>query len=554
MLPQRGLSASRWLSRSPLPPRFRPGSGVEGGGAIDPGTRGPSPGGPGRRSCGERTTRRPPPEIRRAPAAIAAPRRCQPHRPLARGRPAAGQGIDQHLEQGLEALRGPRRPGPGMPGSRRPGRKSAAEFLALAKQRRRRQSRRTMPWPGSALREVLERQPDQPEARRLLGYVPHDGGWARPFAVASSSKGSSTIRSSAGSPPTGCLTSMRGELPAPGVRVPGEGPAGSPPTRPTGCARTGRTPGRSPPSTSRSRPTSRSPRPSSSRGRLEAFYDLFFALHGRRGRRDAARWPGGSAPRHSTAEASYRPHQVYYFATKEEYVEHLRSLGRRGHRPEPGLLQPAPARQGQPRPGLLLPRPRRPAPRHGDALPRGLAPAPLRDGRTQRLHAETRAITGSSRGWGPTSRPSRPRPTARSRSAAWSASGSRRPSGRSRPAGSCPSSQFVRLDQNGFNRADRIHVNYQQAMAPDRLPDAGTTTRPTATPSSTTCATRTEAGSSSAPAGRWKTGSASRSKALEAQFREFLRPSARERQGISDEGGARAGQCSVLPARSYALA
>ncbi len=33
------------------------------------------------------------------------------------------------------------------------------------------------------LRAVLEREPDHKEARRLLGYVSHDGGWATPFAV-----------------------------------------------------------------------------------------------------------------------------------------------------------------------------------------------------------------------------------------------------------------------------------------------------------------------------------------------------------------------------------
>ena len=33
------------------------------------------------------------------------------------------------------------------------------------------------------LRDVLEREPDHKEARRLLGHVPHDGGWATPFAV-----------------------------------------------------------------------------------------------------------------------------------------------------------------------------------------------------------------------------------------------------------------------------------------------------------------------------------------------------------------------------------
>jgi hypothetical protein len=33
------------------------------------------------------------------------------------------------------------------------------------------------------LRAVLDRQPDHKEARRLLGYVPHAGGWATPYAA-----------------------------------------------------------------------------------------------------------------------------------------------------------------------------------------------------------------------------------------------------------------------------------------------------------------------------------------------------------------------------------
>ena len=33
------------------------------------------------------------------------------------------------------------------------------------------------------LRAVIERDPDHKEARRLLGFVPHGGGWATPFAV-----------------------------------------------------------------------------------------------------------------------------------------------------------------------------------------------------------------------------------------------------------------------------------------------------------------------------------------------------------------------------------
>ena len=40
------------------------------------------------------------------------------------------------------------------------------------------------------LRDVVERQPDHAEARRLLGYVPHQGGWATPFAVRMLAEGS----------------------------------------------------------------------------------------------------------------------------------------------------------------------------------------------------------------------------------------------------------------------------------------------------------------------------------------------------------------------------
>ncbi|WP_435021918.1 DUF1570 domain-containing protein [Tundrisphaera sp. TA3] len=36
----------------------------------------------------------------------------------------------------------------------------------------------------SCLRAALERKPDHPEARRLLGFVSHEGGWATPHALA----------------------------------------------------------------------------------------------------------------------------------------------------------------------------------------------------------------------------------------------------------------------------------------------------------------------------------------------------------------------------------
>ena len=185
-------------------------------------------------------------------------------------------------------------------------------------------------------------------------------------------------------------------MPASGPRPASAAPrksSGFPPTRPTGSARTGRIPGGSPPSTSRSRPTSRSPRPSSS------------AAGSRRSTTSSSRswptswasrsrWPGGSARRHSPRMPPTGRIRSTTSPTKDGVRRAPAELGRRGHRPEPGLLQPAPARQGQPRPGLFLPRPRRPAPRHGDPLPRGLPPAPLRDGRAQRLHPECRQLLG----------------------------------------------------------------------------------------------------------------------------------------------------------------
>ena len=176
-------------------------------------------------------------------------------------------------------------------------------------------------------------------------------------------------------------------------------------------------------------------------------------------------WPGGSAHPSLTAEAAYRPHQVYYFATKEEYVEHLRASVGVGHRPEPGLLQPAPGRPGQPRP--------RPT---SSATPAASSPSRRRSTTRSRTSSSsrrpdptptrrTRATTGSSRGWdllrdrlAPARRLARGRRPRRRADRGGT-------SGRSRTAGSCPCEPFVRLDQNGFNRADRIYVHYQQAMA-----------------------------------------------------------------------------------------
>jgi hypothetical protein len=60
--------------------------------------------------------------------------------------------------------------------------RSASEFFDLAK----RAAGAEPPHyalASACLRDVLDRQPDHREARRLLGYAPHEGGWARPYAI-----------------------------------------------------------------------------------------------------------------------------------------------------------------------------------------------------------------------------------------------------------------------------------------------------------------------------------------------------------------------------------
>src|SRR5438477_247057 len=94
-----------------------------------------------------------------------------------------------------------------------------SDFLALA----RRAAAAKPPqyaMAGSTLRAVLERQPDQPEARRLMGYVPHDGGWARPFAVAQLKQGLVNHPVFGWVPADWVAQLDAGERPAPGVRGP----------------------------------------------------------------------------------------------------------------------------------------------------------------------------------------------------------------------------------------------------------------------------------------------------------------------------------------------
>ena len=92
--------------------------------------------------------------------------------------------------------------------------RSAAELFKLA-QRAPRPIRRRYALASLCLRAVLERQPDHQEARRLLGYVPHQGGWARPFAVEPAQEGNVNHPTFGWVPADWVPHLDRGELPAP---------------------------------------------------------------------------------------------------------------------------------------------------------------------------------------------------------------------------------------------------------------------------------------------------------------------------------------------------
>ncbi len=95
--------------------------------------------------------------------------------------------------------------------------RSASQFFDLA-QRAARSEPPCYALASRLLRLVIERQPDHRDARRLLGYVAYEGGWATPFAVSQIHKGY------VNHPVFGWVLSDwvphldRGELPAPSTR------------------------------------------------------------------------------------------------------------------------------------------------------------------------------------------------------------------------------------------------------------------------------------------------------------------------------------------------
>jgi Protein of unknown function (DUF1570) len=173
---------------------------------------------------------------------------------------------------------------------------------------------------GQCLRAAVERSPDHAEARRLLGYVPHEGGWARPFAVEQFRKGFIDH------PVFGWVKADwkphldRGELPSP----PSRGPVRWLSAAEADRLRAGWKPPWQIP-TEHFQIQSNVPLAEviSFGRRLEAFHQLFMAL--------MADVQGDNSPLarrfrdpRLTGEPATKHHTVYYFASKDEYLDHLR--------------------------------------------------------------------------------------------------------------------------------------------------------------------------------------------------------------------------------------
>jgi hypothetical protein len=173
------------------------------------------------------------------------------------------------------------------------------------------------------LRAVIDRQPDHAEARRLLGFVPHQGGWATPYAVRMLREGKVEHPVFGWVPSDWVPHLEKGELPAP----PSRGQK-SPRWVATQEADALHSPWENRWRIDTEHFQIQTNVPLSEAiafGRhLEAFHDLFFSLLADLLTIDN-RLPLAQRfrDRKLVGERTSAPHQVYYFKNKQEYVDFL---------------------------------------------------------------------------------------------------------------------------------------------------------------------------------------------------------------------------------------
>jgi hypothetical protein len=198
--------------------------------------------------------------------------------------------------------------------------KAAGEFFDLATRAVSKEPRHYA-LADQCLRAVLERRPDHPEARRLLGYVPYEGGWATPYAAQLLRKGN-VLHATYGWVPASWVPHLeQGDLPAP--TEPGQRQVRWLPAREADrlhgdWAKAWKIP------TEHFLIQTNVPLSEAitfSR-QLEELHELFFSL--------LADVFGEALPLarrfrdpKMTGEPRANPHTVYYFATRQEYIDYL---------------------------------------------------------------------------------------------------------------------------------------------------------------------------------------------------------------------------------------
>ncbi|MEW4567233.1 DUF1570 domain-containing protein [Tautonia sp. JC769] len=176
----------------------------------------------------------------------------------------------------------------------------------------------------ASLRNLLRRRPDDTEARRLLGYVPHEGGWATPHAILRLENGDIPHPDYGWIPAEWVPNLEQGLLPA----APRVGRAGIEwvPAAEADAARQGAVTNGWQITTPHFKIQASVPLDEGIDfgRRLEAFYDLFTSVGAdligpqRLQLAQLKRSASATAPPNAP-----RQHRVFYFGTKQQYVDYL---------------------------------------------------------------------------------------------------------------------------------------------------------------------------------------------------------------------------------------